>query len=422
MAHIFDSVYLGSGGISVLHWLLSRSRSATCLTSLFNKKWKNLWTLLPHLYFDSREFESDARFCDFVDTMLSRRETHLEKFELWCKQLGQHHYASIQRWIHYAVQHKTKVLRVNVSTTSVVSYCIFNSESLEEMDLVSEELQLRDIREPTFMVNLPRLRKLRLEGAGFWLVDGFLEKLLSGCPVLEDLSLSLCGFNLWEPFSLLTKRLKSLTIAKFPGAFIQSNSAPNRKLLYYSRSVEGLARVINLELSSLVNMNMFFHVVQPLEIECYLGSILSGISNVEMLQLCLHIPNPEFDLLGQLTLSSTLGNLKHLSICGFFERDGFYYLSALWQYLPNLKELTLQQCCQGCPFIKDRVKNWKESSCIVLDENMEVWGKELAKCRKLKKVDVRITKNNDKVQRMVHALLKCWGDLKDVHMCIMSCS
>lgn len=259
-------------------------------TSLFNKRWKNLWTSLPYLHFDSREFTSDERFCDFVDTMLSRHETNLDTFELWCRQLGEGHYASIERWIRYAAQNSTRVLRINAYNSSIFPDCIFNCESLEELDLSSQMFKLDNSIYTGFTVNLPGLKILRLQGLGFWLVDGFLEKLLLGCPVLEDLSLSLYRFDVWTIFGLFTTRLKNLTIVKFPGAFIHSSSQDFMHL-YYSRSTEGLARLINLDLPSLIDANMLFHINRPLEIESYLGSMLSGLSKVETLQLCIYIRN-----------------------------------------------------------------------------------------------------------------------------------
>jgi hypothetical protein len=259
-------------------------------TSLISKRWKNLWASLPYLHLDSREFTSDKRFCDFVDTMLSpHRETHLETFELFCRQLREGHYASIERWICYAVQNKTRVIQINAYSSSIFPDCIFNCKSLVELNLSSQTFKLDNSGCPVSMVNLPRLRILRLQGLGFWLVTGFLERLLLGCPMLEDLSLSLYRFDIRTIFGLFSEKLKNQTIVKFPGAFIQSSSR-DFVHLYYSRSAEGLARLINLDLPSLIGANIFFHINQPLEITNYF-SILSGLSNVERLQLCMHIQN-----------------------------------------------------------------------------------------------------------------------------------
>lgn len=59
-----------------------------------------------------------------------------------------------------------------------------------------------------------------------------------------------------------------------------------------------------------------------------------------------------FDKMNQLVLTSKLGKLKRVSFCGLFASDGFYYLSGLWQYMPNLRELTLWESCKGCSFDK----------------------------------------------------------------------
>jgi hypothetical protein len=57
----------------------------------------------------------------------------------------------------------------------------------------------------------------------------------------------------------------------------------------------------------------------------------------------------------QLVLSSTLANLKHVSICELFAGNGFYYLAGLWQCTPNLEVLTLWRSCKVCLFHKVRI-------------------------------------------------------------------
>ncbi|KAJ3691492.1 hypothetical protein LUZ61_020656 [Rhynchospora tenuis] len=126
--------------------LSSMKARAAVKMCLLSKRWNHLWEVLPDLNFDLGEFYSEdhkqygQRFFHFVNTMLERRKTDaLDKFRLSCFDLcDKRHCSSIERWILYAIQHKVRVVELEVCVWSirrVLTQRNIPCDSIEELHL-----------------------------------------------------------------------------------------------------------------------------------------------------------------------------------------------------------------------------------------------------------------------------------------------
>ncbi|XP_078153662.1 putative F-box protein At1g58310 [Carex rostrata] len=168
-------------------------------TSLVSKRWVNLWTSLSRLNFDPHEFVSvdeyrlsikerkiavNAKFKEFVDMLLSRREaSFLDTFLI--KILDKGICCDLVRsCTSFAMKFNPRVFSMEAPSL-YKSACIFSCESIEELLLKTSCWSFpQEIPE---VVNLPRIRMLQLTNSR--LDNRSITRLFSGCPILEDVSL-----------------------------------------------------------------------------------------------------------------------------------------------------------------------------------------------------------------------------------------
>ncbi|XP_078148612.1 F-box/LRR-repeat protein At4g14103-like [Carex rostrata] len=310
--------------IHVLSFLKTKEAMQTCVLS---QRWRNLWTFVPNLDLDDGDLkEYEIKFEQFVSTALRNRGTsNLDSFKL--------HYNNsygnsdaITEWILYSLHHKPRELFLYVYRYKEIDLpdLLFACKSLEKMDLWLDFLSYKNLK----TISLPSLKTLELSA---WIIDDYvMNKLTSGCPVLEDLSLRWCNVG---THIISSNQLKHLFIDDFLSQGEIQISIPSLTSLVIHSS-RGLILLKNM--SSLVKA----HLVLSYDANIANQEILNGLSNAT---------NLEFDFTGQgfmvilekeLLNCPTFKNLKSLHFDGYV--IGNFHLIALFlQHAPNLEKLTL---------------------------------------------------------------------------------
>jgi len=169
-------------------------------TSVSSKRWRNLWLNVPGLDLFSLQFTNphhEEGLIKFMDRFMeSNCRSRLQKFMIRyfeCNGYRDRFMELIGTVVDCGIQH----LYVYMHTCNRVDFIrqnIYKSKTLVSLKLYNVEL-----KNPDFVVSLPCLKILKLMKICYG-EDGPLvvEKLISGCPVLEDLELI-------KPFDILTQ-------------------------------------------------------------------------------------------------------------------------------------------------------------------------------------------------------------------------
>ncbi|MED6144425.1 hypothetical protein PIB30_015640 [Stylosanthes scabra] len=174
-------------------------------TSFLSRRWRHLWKDLQVFDFDIRGrgiIRSSESFVLFVDTVLSqRRFPDIRKFSLFCERLDDPN--AFRRWMHAAVGPCLQEIYLGFGDYKSRDGIdgLFTCDSLVSLSLQSD-FDLNDV--PS--IHLPLLKNLELPSG-----VSVNSKLISGCPVLENLSFFASG-RLCPKISLLSPSLKRLEL------------------------------------------------------------------------------------------------------------------------------------------------------------------------------------------------------------------
>ncbi|KAL7087683.1 hypothetical protein ACP275_13G083100 [Erythranthe tilingii] len=185
----------------ICHILSYLPTKSSVRTSVLGQRWRFLWTYVPILDFDREKKE-------FVNGVISLHKMQtISTFRLL---LRKKHYDKHQHvaWVTAAVNRNVR----NLYLVSLSDYYmplpqhLFTCKTLVGLVLNSCHVTL-----PSCPVYLPRLEKLHLISVRFEADDELpLPRLLSGCPVLEELEIE-CSLNFFT-FSVSSPTLKRLRI------------------------------------------------------------------------------------------------------------------------------------------------------------------------------------------------------------------
>ncbi|KAJ4789906.1 F-box/RNI-like superfamily protein [Rhynchospora pubera] len=413
----------------ILGLLKTREAVQTCVLS---KRWVHLWTSLPSLNFDSTEFTAlehpqcdseeeessvqracdSLRFSTFVTTvLLMSNPLHLDTFRVSFGSLISNNLL-FKEWVIYALQHNPRVVHLEFLQYPPLSliHRLYACASLEELGIhygekivtprLAEERFLRHHQRafskytPRAAINLPNLKKLSFRNDYF--SNNNLKDLLSGCPLLQYLSLEQCYL---EEDEIAHETLQHLTTinCRIPSII----SATNLVTFYYISSSP----------IPIPNMPSLTHACVTVNTHSRswegLASFFSGLVNVEVLELDVSYVKPQEEyVLPELPIFQKVHDLS----VGFCMCSGFLFWLVTWilKKVPNLKKLTLQQqkCYGFCCGEEADTSDWTGIPLRAA----------ISHCKNLEVVNVKYSRSDSTLKRLLDALVDGTIELQNVNI------
>ncbi|KEH22678.1 putative F-box domain, FBD domain, leucine-rich repeat domain, L domain-containing protein [Medicago truncatula] len=176
----------------IIHDILSfLPTKKSAATSILSKRWKPLWLSVPNLQFDDRSFPNYDSFYRFVSSVFLSLDIKLSirSFHLKSSHASIHHFHDVNRFVYAAAQRGgIENLNLELPTMNFVRVdippSIFGCRTLVVLRLSKLKVNVLS----HLVVDFPLLKTLRLCYVGFECHD-YIIKLLSGCPILEELQL-----------------------------------------------------------------------------------------------------------------------------------------------------------------------------------------------------------------------------------------
>ncbi|KAI8570788.1 hypothetical protein RHMOL_Rhmol01G0064200 [Rhododendron molle] len=178
----------------ILSFLPTKNAVATCVLST---KWKQSWTSYDSVDFDDtlllnphksdRNPSLQTSFTSFIDqVVLLHRVSRLNKFYLKCTQ--SYDLSRVNAWIAAALLSSVKELHLSIPMehSTVLPQDLFSCGTL-----VVLKLGAKFVMNVPASVHLPNLKILHLRSVEFS-DDDSIDRLISGCPVLDKLSMREC--------------------------------------------------------------------------------------------------------------------------------------------------------------------------------------------------------------------------------------
>ncbi|CAH2069751.1 unnamed protein product [Thlaspi arvense] len=300
-------------------------------TMVLSKRWQFLWTMVPRLEYDHNMYRDgeDGRFLRFVYSSLLLHEAPvLESFSL---KLGQTSGAvDVGVCVKPAITRSVRELNVEVDTVTETQAIL--PRSLYTGCRMLATLTLKDVVlvGASSPVSFPSLKTMSLVSVKYP-GDEFVRKLLSGCPVLEDLFVVQCrGDNV----TVLVVRVASL---KYLAVRRSSEKENHQGLVIDAPSLEFL------DIVDYTDGFCFIENSMPKIREAHLDvtysqtqQLLGSLTSLSQLSLCLV---SSMDAAFDGTIFSQLDQLK-LCTC---DPEWLNLLMRLLKASPKLRFIVLQQ-------------------------------------------------------------------------------
>ncbi|CAL5335751.1 unnamed protein product [Camellia sinensis] len=332
----------------ILSFLPTKDVVATCLLST---RWKYLWSSVPILDFDdSLLYSSEVNdlyppemtcFMNFVERVLLFHDgSSMKKFRLSCRVCF--NASRIHAWVSAAIKQKVQELDLClfVEEPFILPCCVFYCESLTAV-----KIEMNCVLELPTCVSFPRLKTLYLALVTF-LDDDSTQRLLSSCPVLQELTILDCDWMNLKRISVSIPTLKSLTIDDLPyfgsadelnGCQIKIDAA---NLIFLTYSGYLLNEIFLFNLSSLVNASIYVPIMceRQKEIAYRAVNLLRGLNSVKSMRISTGAI--EDNVLDHLPIFQ---KLTYLELSVEIEKHIVKKLMNLLQYSPNLESLVFAE-------------------------------------------------------------------------------
>lgn len=252
-------------------------------TMVLSKRWQFLWMLVPKLiYDDTYKNIKRIRFIRFVDRSLLLHEGPvLETLQF---KLGKTCGAEdIRVWIRAADKRCARELIIEIYNSSGTHTLVTLPRSLYKCCRMLVALKLSnailvDVSSP---ISFPSLKKLRLISMKYP-DDNFVNMLLSGCPVLEDLQVKLCPDDNVVILCVRVPHLKSLFVHKS-----REIDTTDDGLVIYAPSLECMKIINNSGGFCVVENNMPKIVKAHVDSSGQQFLLLKSITSAKRLNLCI---------------------------------------------------------------------------------------------------------------------------------------
>ncbi|KAJ9547146.1 hypothetical protein OSB04_019689 [Centaurea solstitialis] len=197
-------------------------------TSALSKKWKHIWTSMPHLNLNSRTFRSAPLFVKFVNDALSHRNRHTEvsAVELSVRGAATQFAAVVTSIVNYAYSHNVRKLTIEWFRLNDEGFRfpqrLFGSHTLKHLVLATHYFDGLGLSLPKSAWEFPALQTLNLSNLHLNDDGDMSLNLFSKCVNLEDLTLHNCYMQGLDSFNVCAPKLRNLTITdprKFPKVF-----------------------------------------------------------------------------------------------------------------------------------------------------------------------------------------------------------
>ncbi|KAJ6832448.1 uncharacterized protein M6B38_314450 [Iris pallida] len=333
-------------------------------TMILSKRWRNLWASVPCLCFYDWS-EDFPNLVSFVNTVLQLRDSSdIHTFLVaWHHSVNVHRDHHLTTWTEHIVGRNIKVLELDIyagdHAEGGVEFpsCIFTCQTLEELKLSMDWKKAK--LNPLAIIQLSRLRKLDLYG--FDADCDSLKRLISGCPVLEDLKFFEC--KLHDP-DISSDRLRQL--------IIECNDITGSQVRIYCPNLRSLTFNVNsFERVRLLWENVSSVVDATIQTEDDSGDPCFPVD--------VDVEPPKSITSRNKYVSRASGfplfwNLKRLELSGRYLEFNFATVVYFLQHLPKLELLTLHKdlavkkeevWCYNCPL------HYKLTVIFICDEENE---------------------------------------------------
>ncbi|KAJ3702904.1 hypothetical protein LUZ61_006609 [Rhynchospora tenuis] len=329
--------------VHILSFMDIKEAVQTCILS---KPWRKLWTLIPSLNLVNFRFNgTDAAFVQFVTSMLYfRGASKLDTFSLnW--RASQHvadydncqiHVGVTTSWIYSVLCCKPLVISLELIKFDYMKLpdALFTCASLEQLELTVCSYSNANTALGPKYVNLPNLKKLML--GAVTLNDPVMQGILSGCPLLEELSLSYCIVNFSE---MKSDMLSRLTIKKCRGSTLVEIFMPSLISLHLKNHCMKVTKLSLKNTPSLVKVFVFYDSYHE---KCFFDA------EFEFFKCLTTVTDLEFygsgvkNLLEKMIPNCPIfHNIKKLTFGQWGTNEKLDVLCRLLQHTPNLEKLTI---------------------------------------------------------------------------------
>ncbi|CAL9225267.1 unnamed protein product [Arabidopsis halleri] len=336
------------------HILSFLSTKEAASTSVLSRKWRYLFAFVPNLDLDDSVYlnprnktDISTSFMDFVDRVLALQGNFpLHKFSL---KIGDGvDPVRITPWIHNVLDRGVSdlYLHLNLESEFLLPSKVYLSKTLVRLKLRFGLYPTIDVED----VHLPNLKSLYIESTHFEKHGIGLSKLLSGCPMLEDLVLDDISWCIWDFASVSVPTLRKLTFCweerdEFPKSVLLDT--PNLVYLKFTDTVAGKYPKVNFD--SLVEAHIDLRLLKPILINYHQGygeNDMVGNATDFMMRICnvktLYLSANTLQVLTYSCDAIPLfNNLTHLTIESN-PKVGWQSVPGLLKNSPNLETLIFQ--------------------------------------------------------------------------------
>ncbi|WZZ21353.1 hypothetical protein YC2023_122740 [Brassica napus] len=302
-------------------------------TSILSKRWEHLWKWLPKLEYDDQHYSESERKrlrCFIVRSLPLHKAHVIESLRL---KLSNYFKPQVIKWIVATAVSRNvreKVIEIDASSTETQFILPRSLYTTGSRTLVTLKLQNAVFVDASKMVSFPLLKTLSLISMKYPR-DAFIRRLLSSCPVLEDLFVVKCrGDNV----ACLVVRVPSL---KFLTVRTTAEVDYHQGLVLDVPSLEFLDIVDYTDGFCLVENSMHKVVEAHLDVTySHPQQLLASLTSLVQLSLCLTTSmDAHFD-------GTIFRQLEQLKVCTCETTEWLDLLMRLLKAAPNLRFIVLE--------------------------------------------------------------------------------